>query len=260
MSRHAARFTFLVALVLLPLLPSEARGDLPLGLQALLRAYPENLCEARADVLLWCDGTEMPWDDGRPGKSPEELLDQADLEDQFRQPYPAGPGYSSPGSDPGRIRHEPFFRKMYGTDRQGVEKNLVPVEWPFGKGTTVLRVTRVNGVDRKLREVIRDLSALPAPVREILAEPAETFNWRPIAATARLSLHSFGIGIDIGGKHSDYWLWDARRENGRFSWRNRIPWEIVEAFERHGFIWGGKWHHYDTMHFEYRPELLPPFN
>ena len=27
-------------------------------------------------------------------------------------------------------------------------------------------------------------------------------------------------------------------------------------FETHGFIWGGKWYHYDTMHFEYRPELL----
>jgi len=29
------------------------------------------------------------------------------------------------------------------------------------------------------------------------------------------------------------------------------------VFERHGFIWGGRWWHYDTMHFEYRPELLP---
>ena len=32
--------------------------------------------------------------------------------------------------------------------------------------------------------------------------------------------------------------------------------EIVRIFEKHGFIWGGKWHHYDTMHFEYRPELV----
>ena len=38
---------------------------------------------------------------------------------------------------------------------------------------------------------------------------------------------------------------------------NRIPYEIVEIFERHGFIWGGRWYHFDTMHFEYRPELLP---
>jgi hypothetical protein len=32
--------------------------------------------------------------------------------------------------------------------------------------------------------------------------------------------------------------------------------EIVDVFERHGFIWGGKWYHFDTMHFEYRPELI----
>ena len=31
---------------------------------------------------------------------------------------------------------------------------------------------------------------------------------------------------------------------------------IGEIFERHGFIWGGKWYHYDTMHFEYRPEFF----
>ena len=35
-----------------------------------------------------------------------------------------------------------------------------------------------------------------------------------------------------------------------------MPRAIVDAFERHGFVWGGRWYHYDTMHFEYRPELL----
>jgi hypothetical protein len=32
----------------------------------------------------------------------------------------------------------------------------------------------------------------------------------------------------------------------------------MDAFEAEGFIWGGRWYHYDTMHFEYRPELLSP--
>src|SRR3569623_1717748 len=36
------------------------------------------------------------------------------------------------------------------------------------------------------------------------------------------------------------------------------PARNVAIFERHGFIWGGRWSHFDTMHFEYRPELLPP--
>ena len=44
--------------------------------------------------------------------------------------------------------------------------------------------------------------------------------------------------------------------DGRYAYRNRIPWEIVEVFEKHGFVWGGKWYHYDTMHFEYRPEII----
>jgi hypothetical protein len=38
--------------------------------------------------------------------------------------------------------------------------------------------------------------------------------------------------------------------------RRSWPSEIIEAIERHGFIWGGKWWHFDTMHFEYRPEII----
>jgi len=36
----------------------------------------------------------------------------------------------------------------------------------------------------------------------------------------------------------------------------RIPAAIAEVFERFGFIWGAKWYHFDTMHFEYRPDLI----
>jgi hypothetical protein len=28
------------------------------------------------------------------------------------------------------------------------------------------------------------------------------------------------------------------------------------VFEKHGFIWGGKWGHFDIMHYEYRPEII----
>ena len=48
----------------------------------------------------------------------------------------------------------------------------------------------------------------------------------------------------------------AKRKTGAFVYTNRFPLEIVEIFERHGFIWGGKWYHFDTFHFEYRPELI----
>jgi len=46
--------------------------------------------------------------------------------------------------------------------------------------------------------------------------------------------------------------------HGVAPYHNSMAAEVIQAFERHGFIWGGRWYHYDTMHFEYRPELLEP--
>lgn len=73
-----------------------------------------------------------------------------------------------------------------------------------------------------------------------------------------LSTHSFGIAIDINIKEANYWQWDCNcyNENAKLAYRNKIPAIIVQVFAKHGFIWGGEWYHYDTMHFEYRPELL----
>jgi hypothetical protein len=64
--------------------------------------------------------------------------------------------------------------------------------------------------------------------------------------------------MDINTKHSHYWQWvcDCTDENKILAYRNAIPQGIVDIFEKHGFIWGGKWYHYDTMHFEFRPELV----
>ncbi|MCI6802837.1 MAG: M15 family metallopeptidase [Prevotellaceae bacterium] len=58
--------------------------------------------------------------------------------------------------------------------------------------------------------------------------------------------------------YSNYWLWSNPKcsETDKIQYTNRIPIEIVKVFEKHGFIWGGKWYHYDTMHFEYRPEFF----
>ena len=70
-----------------------------------------------------------------------------------------------------------------------------------------------------------------------------------------MSNHSFGTAIDLNVKKSAYWKWDPPAKLATFS-RKDWPTELIEIFERHGFVWGGKWWHYDTMHFEYRPELI----
>ncbi|MDR2663684.1 MAG: M15 family metallopeptidase [Treponema sp.] len=41
-----------------------------------------------------------------------------------------------------------------------------------------------------------------------------------------------------------------------YSGRWHPPLSVVRIFERYGFCWGGKWPLFDTMHFEYRPEIL----
>jgi hypothetical protein len=92
----------------------------------------------------------------------------------------------------------------------------------------------------------------------------EGYNWRRIAGTAGLSFHSYGVAIDIlpysyGGKEV-YWRW-AKSHNPEwyslpYEKRFTPPRSFITAFEKHGFIWGGKWFYFDTIHFEYRPEIL----
>ena len=48
---------------------------------------------------------------------------------------------------------------------------------------------------------------------------------------------------------------DGDSELADFVKRWQPPPKVVRAFEQEGFIWGGKWYLFDTMHFEYRPEF-----
>jgi hypothetical protein len=145
---------------------------------------------------------------------------------------------------------------MYGETANEVRANLVNIPWLPRSGGGSVTITKVNGVDSRLAKVSAELDALPPKIKKYVLQPAGTFNWRNISGTGRLSSHSFGIAIDINVKYANYWKWLKGREGEALPYRNRIPMEIVEIFEKHGFIWGGKWYHFDTMHFEYRPELL----
>jgi hypothetical protein len=228
------------------------------ALDALVAAYPDHLAGYDEKDLIWKDGARMPISDGRSGKSFDELLNNPDIKDQFAIPYPLGSDLKVPAfnEDPGRIRNEKFFVKMYGDCRKGeVTKWLKPVAWmPNRRGGTV-NVTTVNGVAGRLVDVIKELDKLPAGMTQYLVPASGTYNCRTIVNTKRLSVHAFGAAIDINSKFSDYWEW-SKGKDGRIAWKNRIPAAIAEIFERHGFIWGAKWYHFDTMHFEYRPEII----
>lgn len=247
-----------VALMVFAAGSAEAGPAPEAALQRLVAAYSDHLERVDNGWLVWRDGTRMAIDDGR-AKSPDERLADPDVDDMLAIRYPAGDLAEAqrPDSDPGRARPAAFFDKMYGNcARREVHKHLVTVDWLPRKAGHKLRVTRINGVADRLAVVSRELDSLPARFDRYLVPAAGAYACRPIAGTNRPSPHGYGIAIDIAVGRSHYWRWAKPRADGRIAYRNALPMEIVRIFERHGFIWGGKWYHYDTMHFEYRPELL----
>ena len=168
--------------------------------------------------------------------------------------------------------YEPFFKKMYGASKvHSARTNLTSIVWmPKKMGKKGQGHPGINGVARQLQKISNDLDALPDRFNKYLIPARKSdwkyvpgiFNWRFIKGTKRQSVHSFGAALDL--EYLQYWrtkVWKRpnhtiTRGSHKHDFRNTMPWEIVEIFERHGFIWGGKWYHYDTMHFEYRPELL----
>lgn len=221
----------------------------------------------------------------------QRWLSSSDLRAMFADPYPALPSSLRDGTsrgaaqrpaladfadtamartpplgDPGRSRPARFFDQLYGTCQDAaMRSHLVAVNWlpgVFGGSFRVV-VTRLQGVARRVQAISNALEKLPKRFHRFLRKPGGGFACRFIAGTRRRSAHAYGIAIDIGTARADYWRWRkrGRRINEKTlkeAYRNRIPLEIVSIFEAHGFIWGGRWRHFDTMHFEYRPELLLP--
>ena len=229
--------------------------------QRLLSAYPDHLLKIENGEVIWRDTTRMKLDDGHGQKSFDEWLERPDIADMFAKAYVPGDLTAPPAKDddPGRARNAAFFDKMYGDcTKHKVEPNLATVIWLPKKSGQQVRMSTVNGVAAKLEAVSAELDQLAKEFDKFLVPSDGTYNCRVIAGTDRVSAHGYGIAIDLATKHSNYWRWAKTAPGGAIVYRNEIPPEIVRIFEKHGFIWGGKWHHYDTMHFEYRPELLPP--
>jgi hypothetical protein len=121
----------------------------------------------------------------------------------------------------------------------------------------------------KIAEQIRDAAKSDPSVNEWIAElqtspPSYGWNWRSIAETSRRSNHSYGTAIDLLPRdlkeRRTYWRWNENEmiDNETINRETYYmpPETVIKIFEDHGFIWGGKWDLIDTMHFEYRPEIL----
>ena len=91
------RFACLVG-SLLACFPFSASADSKLD--ALLAAYPDKLASYTDSELIWKDGSRMPLGDSCANKPFAELLDRADIRDQFAIPYPlATAPFQAPAKD-----------------------------------------------------------------------------------------------------------------------------------------------------------------
>lgn len=225
--------------------------EIPLGAQALLHAYPDFIVGYEGGNLLLSDGAKLLYDD-RQAKTFEEKLDKADPEDMFAFKYDIKASEPDYLQDSGRSRCEQLFKFMYGSNENEVRKNLVTVDW-FGDRVVF---TKINGAADSLRSVAKEIGKYPE--LQLYLRSSGTFFWRKVRSANRQSAHSYGIAIDVGVSYSDYWLWKnkGKKETDRIRYINRMPQLLINIFEKHGFIWGGRWYHFDTMHFEFRPEIL----
>lgn len=230
---------------------SSFSQEIPLNVKKLMIVYPNQVIGFKENKIIFSDNSTLIYNDFKK-KTNQELIENPDIEDQFFYDYNLGQI-----NDAGRIRNEGFFKKIYGNSKQEVEKKLVEIVWCPKLVNQKIKITTVNGIDKIVKKLSEDLDNHPE-YKTYLQNIAGTFNWRKIAGTNRLSTHSFGMTIDINTKYSNYWQWDCKckNEDSRLTYKNKIPKKLVQIFEKYGFIWGGNWTHYDTMHFEYRPELL----
>lgn len=239
-------------------LPAHAALDL-----AVLRAaYPglvqglERNAAGQLELVL-AGGQRLSYDDGIE-RDARQALETPDLRTMLAQVYPLGPvdeasAHPAPDFDPGRSRVQALFEALYGSSEALVRKHCEPVRF----GGADLAFNARFGAAEALARVWRRIEALlpqHPEFRAVLRPLGGTLAWRRIAGTKRLSMHSFGVALDLN-PHLPYWRSGGGAE-AIAAQRKGFPPELLAAFEAEGFIWGGKWASFDLMHFEYRPELV----
>lgn len=227
-------------------------------LLVLMSAYPEFITDISVEndnvYIVMKSGKKFIYDD-KKNKTPEEKLENPDLQDMLEQVYPLNHITEIMPRDfnPGRIRHYGLLNEVYGSSKNSIEKNLTALKY----GYTNYQFNKQNNANNSLESTLRELVPLSktnSKIAAILYPASGTYNYRFISGTGRLSPHAYGITIDLKSDKRDYWKWSSI-EQGK-SRLCEYPEELVSSFENHNFIWGGKWGYFDILHFEYRPEII----
>ncbi|MBO4369631.1 MAG: M15 family metallopeptidase [Desulfovibrio sp.] len=235
------------------MLPDTLDEEDRLNLSCLLSVYPSIAAVEKEKSAIWLrmrSGERVLY--GSDHALPFANTLEADIRTSMRDLYALEPKRPETplGYAPGRKRPYALFYTLYGANEREVKRHTRSVHalhqyWRFVPEAAEAFLNAAKELDTLLRH---DPSLRPWLTN------AGTFSWRFIAGETVLSAHSFGIAFDIGVKKgATYWRWCPLRPHPLQKTFSPL---IVAAFEKQGFIWGGKWHEYDLMHFEYRPELI----
>lgn len=130
----------------------------------------------------------------------------------------------------------------------GDESNLVEFTFPYPTFYDGRRVTKGRchfKVKDSLHRVLSQIGSLYSNRKDVMEEAEDyggIYNFRPKRGASSLSLHSWGIAIDL----------DADDNTFRDHWPMKadMPLEIMECFAREGWIAAGAFWGYDAMHFQ----------
>jgi hypothetical protein len=262
-----------------------------LMMKALSEAYPDRIGPAQLRDDDWAFLIGETWFYYAEGRLlPEELRDKVSEYgiQRFYNTYPAGldffsspppqppvsmrnitsldgsPNERNPDGRPRIARLHRFYEALWDmSSRQEAAKQMKEVNF-LGRKVTVHNgiVNALNLVEQK---ILKD-SETNVQIKQWIDNLGlvDAWNWRNVASSVNRSFHSYGIAIDLLpknlGSQATYWQWTARNDPEwwavPFSKRYQPPEDVIMAFESCGFIWGGKWPFYDTMHFEYHPEVF----
>lgn len=264
--------------------PAETAGVAELVITAFYQAYPDKISQigydrnigdwyliADSEKFFWANGRLLPeqiqtesaqWRPYVDYQYPWELADPADFSEETIQKITEASDSDKRGNAP--PYNIEFYDALYdGKTRNAMESHIITVTF-LGKTVSVH-----EDITGKLRLVEQDITAAAQTNQEVQTFidnllSVEGYNWREIADSQSRSNHSWGIAVDIlpvgWGQKNLYWNWISYWND---EWmlipldrRWTPPKAVVDIFESHGFIWGGKWALWDNMHFEYRPELL----
>lgn len=255
-------------------------------LESYCNAYPEknmSLCNVSGEWGILAGGVIYFWADGK--LLPEKFLDEKDsYGEQQIYPYtgqPRNPSlYTKEKIEELRLKGTKgaiaaekkvdtgFHDFILDSKSRAIVESHIKKTQLFGCRVNVheMIVPLLAKIDSEVKALAQEEKALgKTEINDFLNSIYEIggYNWRSIDGTnSRKSYHSCGVAIDITIKNNNkttYWEWErVWNSNWMLVPQNRLwapPEKVTKIFEKYGFVWGGTWDEYDTMHFEYRPEL-----